>query len=1203
MSFYPQFHMTSPLAAPVTPAAGLPPEVWWLSNLPAGARFQAAWALASGAGVTIGVVDNGVNAGHADLVGRVRHDLGLDLRGTGSGNPDAGSDGHGTRVAGIISGLSDNTIGGIGATPGAMIAASHLRFGAAFQVADAASLLEAEARLDVSNNSWGLSGAFSDNFLTGSWSGVGAALALATAEGRGGLGTVFVFAGGNGRMMIGGENRGDDANFHNLTNSRHTIAVGATDATGRAAFFSSPGTSLLLSAPGMGLLSASGLAEGDTGAASVSGTSFAAPLVSSAVALMLQVNPFLGWRDVQEILALTARPSDAGQTNGATGANGGGMLFDRNMGFGLLDAEAAVRLARHWAAQSTTANERHLSADLGAMTDPDPVRQVLRTTVAMDLTLDWVELRLNVTSSHLRDLRIELISPDGTRSLIAENLAAAGARTALDFTFSSVMHWGESVSGDWRVELSHANPAASFQVLGASLEFHGDAPDPAAVWAFTPAYAALAADPARRLIANADAIADSLNFSAAGGAVAVDLRAGTARLHGHDLTLKGGFDTVIGGIGDDSLTGAAGADRLIGDDGADLLIGGMGTDYLDGGAGDDILQGGPGDDTLRGGAGHDIVRLAGTWADYTVAAQGDSVLLTHADGTDLLDGIEEILFSDGTRVRVESGAAPLANAAPQILTIAAAAEQLTLTTGPRVLARITAADANLSLGDRLTFSLDDAPEGITLVQVDGTSALLTAGPTGTGSGPVHLVIRVSDLHGASSLRHLTLAPAPPDFTPADATPELAEATPGALVTSLAVTDVALADVLVWTVDDPRFQVIVTDTGFALRLRDGVALDHEADPRLSVTVTATDPDGVTVSRSLSISVSDVNEAPTLSGLAVNAVETGLSLPARLHLPTLTDPEGGTMTLTLTAAPSEGALWLDGKPISAGQLLTPAEFAALRYLPGATPGTWPAQFTLSDGVHEVGVSLPLTVLAAANGIHRGSASGDLIDAAAGDDAVTAGHGDDTVLGGAGNDTLWGNHGRDLLIGGAGADALIGGAGFDTVSYRDAPGAVVVSLARPQDNTGDAAGDTFAGIEAVLGSAGDDRLIGNARANLLEGGGGDDWLQGGRGADTLTGGAGADSFVFANRPDALTTITDFAPGQDRIALSLSVFRALSGGLTGKTIAENHATDQGHHLIFDRDTGLLSYDADGSGAGDMVALAVLGPTITLSDQDFILI
>ena len=70
-------------------------------------------------------------------------------------------------------------------------------------------------------------------------------------------------------------------------------------------------------------------------------------------------------------------------------------------------------------------------------------------------------------------------------------------------------------------------------------------------------------------------------------------------------------------------------------------------------------------------------------------------------------------------------------------------------------------------------------------------------------------------------------------------------------------------------------------------------------------TATDPDGVTVSRSLSISVSDVNEAPTLSGLAVNAVETGLSLPARLHLPTLTDPEGGTMTLTLTAAPSEGA----------------------------------------------------------------------------------------------------------------------------------------------------------------------------------------------------------------------------------------------------------------------------------------------------------
>src|SRR6185437_1692059 len=88
------------------------------------------------------------------------------------------------------------------------------------------------------------------------------------------------------------------------------------------------------------------------------------------IALMLQANPDLGFRDVQEILALTARNSDPGnaswQTNGAHDWNGGGMHFSEDYGFGLVDATAAVRLAESWIKQSTYAD---MSSETVAHTD------------------------------------------------------------------------------------------------------------------------------------------------------------------------------------------------------------------------------------------------------------------------------------------------------------------------------------------------------------------------------------------------------------------------------------------------------------------------------------------------------------------------------------------------------------------------------------------------------------------------------------------------------------------------------------------------------------------------------------------------------------------------------------------------------------------------------------------------------------------
>ena len=172
----------------------------------------------------------------------------------------------------------------------------------------------------------------------------------------------------------------------------------------------------------------------------------------------------------------------------------------------------------------------------------------------------------------------------------------------------------------------------------------------------------------------------------AGGVSASGIATLAAAAAGQTLDGGAGNDTLIGGQGDDVLRGGDGNDRLSGrggndrleggsgnddlngDNGSDVLDGGDGDDTLDGGSDDDILFGGTGDDRLRGGSGNDV--LAGGAGNDTVSGGGgtDSVIysgsifsysitrpgtdraqITHrtgSDGSDTLDGVERVQFSD-----------------------------------------------------------------------------------------------------------------------------------------------------------------------------------------------------------------------------------------------------------------------------------------------------------------------------------------------------------------------------------------------------------------------------------------------------------------------------------------------------------------------------------------------------------------------------
>ena len=172
---------------------------------------------------------------------------------------------------------------------------------------------------------------------------------------------------------------------------------------------------------------------------------------------------------------------------------------------------------------------------------------------------------------------------------------------------------------------------------------------------------------------------------------------------------------------------------------------------------------------------------------------------------------------------------------------------------------------------------------------------------------------------------------------------------------------------------------------------------------------------------------------------------------------------------------------------------------------------------------------------------------------------------------NDSISGTVNADRMYGGAGNDRLYGGGGNDR----------------------------------LYGEAGNDRLSGNSGNDYLRGGAGNDRVYGGSGADSLYGDAGQDVFVFnttANGTTNVDSIRDFSARDDAVWLDNSVFTAVgsNGALkSGAFWRGSEAHDTSDRVIYDRNTGNLYYDPDGTGAAEQVAFAKLTtkPTFTYAD------
>ncbi len=226
------------------------------------------------------------------------------------------------------------------------------------------------------------------------------------------------------------------------------------------------------------------------------------------------------------------------------------------------------------------------------------------------------------------------------------------------------------------------------------------------------------------------------------------------------------------------------------------------------------------------------------------------------------------------------------------------------------------------------------------------------------------------------------------------------------------------------------------------------------------------------------------------------------------------------------------------------------------------------------------------------------------------------DNVLTGGTGVDDLFGRDGNDTLIGGTGsANTLLGQAGNDTYIVQ-VVGDSVIEFANEGTDTVQTALASFTlrdNVESLvytgtgaftgIGSDGTDNSItGGAGDDFLSGLGGDDVLIGGSGADILLGGEGADQFRYNGGETGYDRILDFTVGVDTIALANSGFLHT---LKIELIASGApvATSANSTFLYDVNSGILSYDADGNGAGAAVQLAQLNIGLALTVSDFVFV
>lgn len=301
--------LTLLLSAAPAHADGIRDRQWELTAM----HTQQAWRTTKGKGITVAVLDTGVDGSHPDLAGQVLP--GNDLVGFGAGQGSRDWARHGTAMAGIIAGHghgADNQSGVLGIAPEARI----LPVRVILESTDPARKQARETK----------GGALADGIRWAADNGADVInLSLgddsASAHPEPAEDAAIQYALGKGAVVVASAGNGGDQGDHISYPAAYpgVIAVAAVDKNGTHASFSTRRWYATVSAPGVDVV----IADPDRKYYEGWGTSAASAFVSGAVALVRSTNPGLSPAQIKKLLEDTARNAPEG---GRDDARGHGMI-------------------------------------------------------------------------------------------------------------------------------------------------------------------------------------------------------------------------------------------------------------------------------------------------------------------------------------------------------------------------------------------------------------------------------------------------------------------------------------------------------------------------------------------------------------------------------------------------------------------------------------------------------------------------------------------------------------------------------------------------------------------------------------------------------------------------------------------------------------------------------------------------------------
>ena len=445
------------------PTSGWPGQ-WYLHNSIGAphAGIVGAWAQNwTGAGVTIGILDNGFELGHPDLMANALFANSYDFVDNDTNvNPSDPDAFHGTAIAGIISARGNNATGITGVAPYSRFVGLRVdpHFGTAASFADATLYRSSGESKSIHIKTHAYAGV--DPFVTSTIESE--ALTTSTMDG-----TMHVVSAGN--------NRGDhaqDANKLALQSTPDAIVVAGVGSDGKFAQYSSFGANVFCSAPtnsgsllGITTTDLTGDERGLNGldvfpnadyTNEMTGTSVSAALVSGALALAKHKNPDLNVRFAKHLIARTAKPTDLSDatTSGDGGwkTNDSGIRFNPNYGFGVIDAEGLINGLGDYVGvtpQTTETKSSRITNDPLPDNDPNGVSETF--VVSSQMPIEDIQVTLDITHPVRGDVAAYLTSPKGTTARLFSS--GDDFEANINWTFVSNAFWGENPSGVWTLKV------------------------------------------------------------------------------------------------------------------------------------------------------------------------------------------------------------------------------------------------------------------------------------------------------------------------------------------------------------------------------------------------------------------------------------------------------------------------------------------------------------------------------------------------------------------------------------------------------------------------------------------------------------------------------------------------------------------------------------------------------------------------------